>query len=554
MDNPKRIIALIDMDCFYVQCEQRLQPDKWSKPCAVAQYNNWRGGGIIAVNYEARSFGVRRGMRGDEAERICPGIHIFAVPDVNGKAKLDRYRDGSAEVFQTINDFIIEQERLHGPGLIILERASVDEAFLDLTKLIDAKPLSLPSLEELIDFNTKLEFDDQTLSDWYNRFEEDSNDLEEDIRLIMGAHLTGQIRKMILERTQFRCSAGISHNKMLSKLACGINKPNAQTILPMSGVPELFNRVKISDVRSLGGKLGHQIKQVFSIRTMSELSEIEQSNLEQFFDSKTAKWLQKLACGYDDEPVLDRKIAKSIGCGKMFRGKNALVKWSDIHKWIQVLLQELYQRLNKDKETNKRIAKLITVGFFIESKGQCSRCVPINIDCGDYPTIERMTMDIMKTVFPDPQNLLDPIQNLSLQASKFIDAVPQNKKIDKFFKRIDKESFIEQAIQMKKIKKNDDINVREQNQHHYLQNYFKSEKFSKDQPSTSARIEEERSKESNCNTNCQVTWIEQQSNDDSSEAGMAQTEKDLDLLMDSFFFRKILTMIENNELDDFLRR
>ncbi|KPM05566.1 DNA polymerase eta-like protein [Sarcoptes scabiei] len=479
MDNPKRIIALIDMDCFYVQCEQRLQPDKWSKPCAVAQYNNWRGGGIIAVNYEARSFGVRRGMRGDEAERICPGIHIFAVPDVNGKAKLDRYRDGSAEVFQTINDFIIEQERLHGPGLIILERASVDEAFLDLTKLIDAKPLSLPSLEELIDFNTKLEFDDQTLSDWYNRFEEDSNDLEEDIRLIMGAHLTGQIRKMILERTQFRCSAGISHNKMLSKLACGINKPNAQTILPMSGVPELFNRVKISDVRSLGGKLGHQIKQVFSIRTMSELSEIEQSNLEQFFDSKTAKWLQKLACGYDDEPVLDRKIAKSIGCGKMFRGKNALVKWSDIHKWIQ---------------------------------------------------------------------------NLSLQASKFIDAVPQNKKIDKFFKRIDKESFIEQAIQMKKIKKNDDINVREQNQHHYLQNYFKSEKFSKDQPSTSARIEEERSKESNCNTNCQVTWIEQQSNDDSSEAGMAQTEKDLDLLMDSFFFRKILTMIENNELDDFLRR
>ncbi len=39
----ERVIALIDMDCFYVQCEQRLSPDLWSHPCAVAQYNNWKG-------------------------------------------------------------------------------------------------------------------------------------------------------------------------------------------------------------------------------------------------------------------------------------------------------------------------------------------------------------------------------------------------------------------------------------------------------------------------------------------------------------------------------
>lgn len=38
-----RIVALIDMDCFYVQCEQRLQPDKWFTPCAVGQYNNYGG-------------------------------------------------------------------------------------------------------------------------------------------------------------------------------------------------------------------------------------------------------------------------------------------------------------------------------------------------------------------------------------------------------------------------------------------------------------------------------------------------------------------------------
>ena len=33
------------------------------------QYNDWKGGGIIAVNYEARAKGVTRMMRGDEAKK-----------------------------------------------------------------------------------------------------------------------------------------------------------------------------------------------------------------------------------------------------------------------------------------------------------------------------------------------------------------------------------------------------------------------------------------------------------------------------------------------------
>ena len=38
-------------------------------PSAVVQYNDWKGGGIVAVNYEARAKGVTRMMRGDEAKK-----------------------------------------------------------------------------------------------------------------------------------------------------------------------------------------------------------------------------------------------------------------------------------------------------------------------------------------------------------------------------------------------------------------------------------------------------------------------------------------------------
>jgi hypothetical protein len=46
-----RIIALVDMDCFYVQVEQRLQPEYKGKPCAVVQYKTWKGGGYILILY-----------------------------------------------------------------------------------------------------------------------------------------------------------------------------------------------------------------------------------------------------------------------------------------------------------------------------------------------------------------------------------------------------------------------------------------------------------------------------------------------------------------------
>lgn len=40
--------------------EQRKQPTLRGHPTAVVQYNSWKGGGLIAVGYEARKYGVKR--------------------------------------------------------------------------------------------------------------------------------------------------------------------------------------------------------------------------------------------------------------------------------------------------------------------------------------------------------------------------------------------------------------------------------------------------------------------------------------------------------------
>lgn len=44
---------------FFV-VEQRKQPNLRGLPSAVVQYNSWKGGGLIAVSYEARKYGVKR--------------------------------------------------------------------------------------------------------------------------------------------------------------------------------------------------------------------------------------------------------------------------------------------------------------------------------------------------------------------------------------------------------------------------------------------------------------------------------------------------------------
>lgn len=120
-----RLIVLVDMDCFYCQVEEKLNPSLKGKPIAVVQYNAWKGGGIIAVNYEARARGVTRHMRGEEAKAHCPEIELVSVPNVRGKADLTKYRDAGKEVAEVL--------QLFTPAL---ERASVDEAYLDITEKV----------------------------------------------------------------------------------------------------------------------------------------------------------------------------------------------------------------------------------------------------------------------------------------------------------------------------------------------------------------------------------------------------------------------------------
>ncbi|XP_063850453.1 serine/threonine-protein kinase pakA-like [Scylla paramamosain] len=441
----ERVVVLVDMDCFYVQVEEREQPHLRGKPAAVVQYNSWRGGGIIAVNYEARGFGVKRGMRGDQARERCPDIQLVQVPVSRGKADLNKYREAGKEVINVLVEFSD-----------CVERASIDEAYVDLTSVVDRRmaeveervsAAALPSTW-VVGYSGEEEVEGEkgdreaSLNKWVAGLnQEDKPELEEeeeedeemrrgrsgskaDLRLALAAAHCEEMRRAVFTRTSFKCSAGIAHNKMLAKLSCGLHKPNQQTVLPQGKVQTLWDGLPLGKVRNLGGKLGDSLTETLGCVTMGDLSRVSLSRLAVHYDHKTAHWLHSLGRGIDTEAVTSRQLAKSIGCGKNFQGRETLDTPDKVRKWTRSLADELSERLEADKASNKRTARTLTVGVRLDGDDRwCSFTRSCRLPSYDAERICRVSLALFHhtNIAATPDVWSPSIKHISLSAGKFQD-------------------------------------------------------------------------------------------------------------------------------------
>ncbi|KAK8943220.1 hypothetical protein KSP39_PZI009451 [Platanthera zijinensis] len=350
-----RVIAHVDMDCFYVQVEQRRQPKLRGLPTAVVQYNDWKGGGLIAVSYEARKFGVKRSMRGDEAEMVCPGIQLVQVPVARDKADLNVYRSAGSEVVSILST----------KGRC--ERASIDEVYLDLTDAAESMLSEVPpeALEDIDKVALKShvlglsddEDQEKNVRGWLCR----SDALRQDKLLACGAIIVAQLRGDVLKETEFTCSAGIAHNKMLAKLASGMNKPAQQTIVPSSAVKDLLASLPVKKMKQLGGKLGTSLQIDLEVNTVGDLLKFPEEKLQERYGFNTGTWLWNVARGICGDEVKGRVLPKSHGCGKTFPGPKALKTSASVKHWLDQLCEELSERIQLDLDQNKRVAHTLTL-------------------------------------------------------------------------------------------------------------------------------------------------------------------------------------------------
>ncbi|XP_018058181.1 PREDICTED: DNA polymerase eta [Atta colombica] len=425
-----RIVVLIDMDCFFCQVEIKLQPQHEGKPLAVVQYNQWEMGGIIAVNYEARSFGVTRHMRGKEAKEKCPDIVLVSVPCLRGKADTSRYRKAGREVIQVIKKHCN-----------VIERASVDEAYLDITDIVDKRiGASKVSPKQLISFlaNTyvvgysEINKNDEEerckgLHTWIlDSFKELHDDQAQ--RLAVAGIIVEEIRDSIYRETGFKCSAGISQNKILAKLACGLHKPNRQTILPEAAVSSLYSTLPVKKVRNFGGKFGDVVVESLGCKVMGDLLQYSLEQLKKHFDEKTGFWLYNIARGIDDEPVTNRLLAKSIGACKKFPGKQAITSLEVLKHWAGDLAAEVCERLEEDFVENQRRATLLVISYhYYQNKSTVSQTRSLALNSYKPEKMANQCVDVIT------KSTQYPVAFMGISVTKFVQSKESGSFL-KFFK------------------------------------------------------------------------------------------------------------------------
>lgn len=99
---------------------------------------------------------------------------------------------------------------------------------------------------------------EHTAQDWFSR--PAASWTATDALLAHASQIVAEKRAKVHSVLGFTLSAGVAHSKLLAKLCSGLNKPNQQTVLPATSVPDLLHDLPLPKLRGLGGQLGMKVQ------------------------------------------------------------------------------------------------------------------------------------------------------------------------------------------------------------------------------------------------------------------------------------------------------
>ncbi len=261
-----KIILHIDFDSFFASVEQQYRPEVRNKPMGVTAANSRTC--IIASSREAKRLGIKTGARSYEALKICPGLIL--VP-----ADFNKYFDVSKKFLDICKDY--------SP---FTELFSIDEVFMDVTLTAGL----FGGTSSLI------------------------KTMKERIKNEIGEYITA--------------SFGISHNKLLAKLASGLNKPNARLQTPKRSdggqgffeikpedVVRIYQTTQLTDICGIGERIRKRLSDI-GIDNLIQLRNASLELLVKEFGNIEGHFLKSVGLGIDESgviPYTQPQEVKSVG-------------------------------------------------------------------------------------------------------------------------------------------------------------------------------------------------------------------------------------------------
>ncbi len=249
--NSKTCIALVDMQAFFPSCEQVDFPELMNKPVAVT--NGEAGTCIISSSYEARAYGIKTGMRMQEALRLCPEI-------IKRPSRPKRYAEISGNIISALRNITPD-----------IEVFSIDECWINLYPILN--------LYKGIDNIVKM--------------------IRQDVYDSSGG---------------INCSIGVSEGKLTAKFVVGVNKGKT-TIVPADKIKEYMSPYPLEKFCGIGDRVLQYLNDR-GFKTIGDLQQAPHNILSMKYGI-VGKRIHSACNGYDPVAVTTREnLPKSIGHSK----------------------------------------------------------------------------------------------------------------------------------------------------------------------------------------------------------------------------------------------
>ena len=248
-DDPRILHA--DADAFYAAVAQRDDPALRGLPVVVGS------GVVMAASYEARRFGVRGGMGGAQARRLCPQLVV-------AESRWEDYVEAGRQILEVLGEI--------AP---VVERLGIEEAFLDIGALGGAPGTARKLGEEL--------------------------------------------RARVRERVGLAITVGAGSTKIVAKMAGRAAKPDGLLVVAAADERAFLDALRVEELWGVGPRSAAKLH-ARGLRTVGQLAALDEAAVVAALGTGPGRVVHDLASNRDRRPVQPDRPRRSYGSQRALGG------------------------------------------------------------------------------------------------------------------------------------------------------------------------------------------------------------------------------------------
>jgi DNA polymerase-4 len=235
-----------------------------------------------------------------------------------------------------------------------------------------------------------------------------------------------RLKAAVRQATGLTCSIGVTPNKLLSKLASELQKPDGLTILNMADIPTCIWPLACAAINGIGPKATAKLE-ALQIRTIGELAKIDPAFLEAQFGPRYGAWLHAAAHGRDDRPLALSREPKSISRETTFE--------RDLHpkqdrEALSHILLDLCERLAQDLGRKGYLARSVGIKLRFEDFSTITRDHSVSVPVGDAKAlIEAARTSLKRVTFDRKLRLLGIRAGALIKTDEYQSLAPEPSRV-----------------------------------------------------------------------------------------------------------------------------